>query len=129
MRYHCGKLWLGKAEALGDAAYETRIIALTMAASDAANMGRLDEAERYFDAVLRESEAHADLLHLGGAYSNRSLLWFARKDAVRVFEDLARATKPRYMRLEARFNVRGGIYTTVIAEHRKKGWRGEMPAK
>ena len=29
------------------------------------------------------------------------------------------------MRLDARFNVRGGIYTTVVAEHRKKGWRGE----
>jgi hypothetical protein len=28
------------------------------------------------------------------------------------------------MRLEAKFNVRGGITTTVIAEHRKKGWRG-----
>jgi 7-cyano-7-deazaguanine reductase len=33
------------------------------------------------------------------------------------------------MRLEARFNVRGGIYTTVIADHRKKGWRGSMPLK
>ena len=43
----------------------------------------------------------------------------------RILDDLARATKPRYMRLEARFNVRGGIYTSVIAEHRKKGWRGE----
>ena len=43
----------------------------------------------------------------------------------RILDDLARATKPRYMRLEARFNVRGGITTTVIAEHRKKGWRGE----
>ena len=41
--------------------------------------------------------------------------------------DLARATLPRLMRLEARFNVRGGIYTTVIAEHRKKGWQGTMP--
>jgi 7-cyano-7-deazaguanine reductase len=30
------------------------------------------------------------------------------------------------MRLEAKFNVRGGIYTTVIAEHRKKGWRGAV---
>ena len=29
------------------------------------------------------------------------------------------------MRLTARFYVRGGIFTTVIAEHRKKGW---MPA-
>jgi len=43
----------------------------------------------------------------------------------RILDDLVRATKPRYMRLEARFNVRGGIYTTVVAEHRKKGWRGE----
>jgi 7-cyano-7-deazaguanine reductase len=43
----------------------------------------------------------------------------------RILDDLVSATKPRYMRLEARFNVRGGIYTTVIAEHRKKGWRGE----
>jgi 7-cyano-7-deazaguanine reductase len=40
-----------------------------------------------------------------------------------------RATQPRYLRLEARFNVRGGIYTTVVAEHRKKGWRGELPAR
>jgi 7-cyano-7-deazaguanine reductase len=27
------------------------------------------------------------------------------------------------MRLEAKFNVRGGIYTSVVAEHRKKGWK------
>jgi hypothetical protein len=33
------------------------------------------------------------------------------------------------MKLEARFNVRGGIYTTVIVEHRKKGWRGESAPK
>ena len=43
----------------------------------------------------------------------------------RILDDLVRETKPRYMRLEARFNVRGGICTSVIAEHRKKGWRGE----
>jgi 7-cyano-7-deazaguanine reductase len=47
----------------------------------------------------------------------------------KILNDLARATQPRLMRLEARFNVRGGIYTTVIIEHRKKGWRGEMPAR
>ena len=45
----------------------------------------------------------------------------------RMLDDLARATRPRLMRLEARFNVRGGIHTTVIAEQRKKGWRGAMP--
>jgi 7-cyano-7-deazaguanine reductase len=26
------------------------------------------------------------------------------------------------MRLTAKFNVRGGVYTTVVAEHRKEGW-------
>ena len=41
----------------------------------------------------------------------------------KILDDLARATQPRLMRLEARFNVRGGIYTTVVAEHRKKGWK------
>ncbi|MGE0876864.1 MAG: preQ(1) synthase [Burkholderiales bacterium] len=41
----------------------------------------------------------------------------------RILGDLAAATRPRYMRLSARFNVRGGIYTTVVAEHRKKGWK------
>jgi 7-cyano-7-deazaguanine reductase len=45
----------------------------------------------------------------------------------RILGDLVRAVRPRLARLEARFNVRGGIHTTVIAEHRKKGWRGAMP--
>jgi 7-cyano-7-deazaguanine reductase len=39
----------------------------------------------------------------------------------RILEDLVKATKPRYMRLTAKFNVRGGIYTSVVAEHRKRG--------
>ena len=41
----------------------------------------------------------------------------------RILDDLARAVKPRYLRLAARFYVRGGIFTTVIAETRKRGWR------
>ena len=41
----------------------------------------------------------------------------------RILDDLVRATRPRYMRLEARFNVRGGIHTSVVAEHRKRGWK------
>jgi 7-cyano-7-deazaguanine reductase len=43
----------------------------------------------------------------------------------RMLDDLVKATKPRFMRLEARFNVRGGIYTSVFAEHRKRGWTGK----
>ena len=41
-----------------------------------------------------------------------------------ILEHLAAATQPRFMRLTARFNVRGGIYTTVVAEHQKPGWKG-----
>ncbi len=41
----------------------------------------------------------------------------------RVLDDLVRATDPRFMRLTARFYVRGGIFTNVVAEHRKPGWQ------
>ena len=41
----------------------------------------------------------------------------------RILDDLAAATKPRYMRVTARFYVRGGVFTTVVAETRKRGWR------
>jgi 7-cyano-7-deazaguanine reductase len=47
----------------------------------------------------------------------------------RILDDLVAATKPRYMRLTARFYVRGGIFTTVVAQHAKAGWKaGAMPA-
>ena len=41
----------------------------------------------------------------------------------RILNDLVEATGPRFMRLTADFNVRGGIYTTVVAEHRAAGWQ------
>jgi 7-cyano-7-deazaguanine reductase len=41
-----------------------------------------------------------------------------------ILNDLVAATAPRFMRLLAEFNVRGGIYTTVTAEHRRPGWSG-----
>jgi len=40
----------------------------------------------------------------------------------RILDDLVAATRPRFMRLTAEFNVRGGIHTTVVAEHRAAGW-------
>ena len=43
-----------------------------------------------------------------------------------ILDDLVGALEPRYMRLEARFNVRGGLHTTVRAEHRKTGWTGQI---
>ncbi len=40
----------------------------------------------------------------------------------RILDDLVRTLEPRYMRLTAKFFVRGGIFTNVVAEHRQPGW-------
>ena len=40
-----------------------------------------------------------------------------------ILGDLVGAISPRFMRLTAKFYVRGGIFTTVVAEHRKRGWK------
>ncbi len=40
----------------------------------------------------------------------------------KILDDLVQALDPRYMRLKAKWWVRGGIYTTVVAEHRQSGW-------
>ncbi len=44
-----------------------------------------------------------------------------------ILDDLVRACAPRFMRIRAEFNVRGGIYTTVVAEHRAPGWSAPGP--
>src|SRR5580693_409086 len=44
-----------------------------------------------------------------------------------ILRDLVNATAPRFMRLVAEFNVRGGIYTSVVAEHRQPAWIGPEP--
>jgi len=40
-----------------------------------------------------------------------------------IVDDIVRATNPRFIRLTAKWYVRGGIYTTVVAEQRQKGWK------
>ena len=47
----------------------------------------------------------------------------------RILDDLAAAMKPRYMRLTAKFYVRGGIFTNIVAEHRKAGWKPSAVVK
>jgi 7-cyano-7-deazaguanine reductase len=44
-----------------------------------------------------------------------------------ILATLVAATAPRFMRLSAEFNVRGGIYTTVTVEHRRPGWIATPP--
>lgn len=44
-----------------------------------------------------------------------------------ILDDLVAATNPKFMRVTAKFFVRGGIFTNVVAEHRKAGWKPETP--
>lgn len=41
----------------------------------------------------------------------------------KILNDMVAIAKPRFMRLTARWYVRGGIFTTVIAEHQARGWK------
>jgi len=57
-------------------------------------------------------------------------MWSFRDEGVfheavtnRILDDLVAAIRPRFMRLTARWYVRGGVFTTVVAEHRKRGWK------
>ena len=40
-----------------------------------------------------------------------------------IVDDIVRVADPRFIRITAKWFVRGGIYTNVVAEHRKKGWK------
>ena len=62
-----------------------------------------------------------------GAYRNRGA--FHEAVTNQVLDDLVTAIAPRYLRISARWNVRGGIYTTVVVEHRKRGWRPLPPVE
>jgi 7-cyano-7-deazaguanine reductase len=57
---------------------------------------------------------------------------FHEKVTNTVLDDIVKATRPRFVRITADWNVRGGIYTDVVAEYRKKGWkpapRVDLPA-
>lgn len=44
-----------------------------------------------------------------------------------ILDTLSSCTKPKYMRLTAKFYVRGGIFTTVVVDHTKKGYTLKQP--
>ena len=57
-------------------------------------------------------------------------IWSYRDEGVfheavtnQILDDLVAVLKPRYLRIIARFYVRGGIFINVIVDHRKKGWQ------
>ncbi len=61
-------------------------------------------------------------------------IWSYRDEGVfheavtnRIVSDLVDACQPRFLRLRAEFNVRGGVYTDVVAEYRRAGWQPPAP--
>lgn len=83
--------------------------------------GQPDFATLYLDYIAEEQCVELKSLKL--------YLWSFRDEGAfheavtnRILGDLVAATSPRFMRLSAEFYVRGGIYTSVVAEHRADGW-------
>jgi 7-cyano-7-deazaguanine reductase len=56
-------------------------------------------------------------------WSYRNQGAFHEKVTNDIVDDIVKATDPRFIRITAKWYVRGGIYTNVVAEHRKKGWK------
>jgi len=54
---------------------------------------------------------------------------FHEKVTNTVLDDIVEATAPRFVRVTAKWYVRGGIYTNVVAEHRRKGWKPQTPVE
>ena len=43
-----------------------------------------------------------------------------------ILDDLVNASNPKYMKLKAVFNVRGGVYTTVVCDHKSSDWKSNQ---
>ena len=83
--------------------------------------GQPDFATLYLEYVPAERCVELKSLKLY-VWSYRDEGAFHEAVTNRILDDLVRATAPRFMRLTAEFNVRGGVYTKVIAEHREASW-------
>ena len=62
-------------------------------------------------------------------WSYRNEYTFHEAVTNRILDDMVAAIKPKYMRLTAKFYVRGGIFTDIVAEHRKPGWKPKPVVK
>ena len=78
--------------------------------------------------------AYVPNLHCVELKSLKLYIWSFRNEGAfheavtnRMLDDLARACTPHFMRITAKFNVRGGIYTNVVAEHRSATWVAPIP--
>ncbi|HBE91400.1 MAG TPA: NADPH-dependent 7-cyano-7-deazaguanine reductase QueF [Gammaproteobacteria bacterium] len=90
--------------------------------------GQPDFATLYLDYIADQQCVELKSLKLY-IWSYRNEGAFHEAVTNHILDDLVKATSPRYMRLCARFYVRGGIYTTVTAQYSKPDWAGTIPSE
>ena len=88
--------------------------------------GQPDFAELFLDYIPDEKCVELKALKMY-IWSFREEGGFHEAMTNKILADLVEVTQPRFMRLTADFNVRGGVYTKVVAEHRKDGWVAPAP--
>ena len=84
--------------------------------------GQPDFAALYLDFIPDKKNIELKSLKLY-IWSYRDQGAFHEAVTNKIVDDLVKAMQPRFLRLTAKFYVRGGIFTNVVAEHRKKGWQ------
>jgi len=93
--------------------------------------GQPDFAHFTIDMVADKRCVELKLLKMY-MWSYRNEGAFHEKVTNDILDDIVKVTQPRFIRITAKWYVRGGIYTNVVAEHRKKGWKAqplvELPA-
>ena len=85
--------------------------------------GQPDFANLYLDFIPDKKNIELKSLKLY-IWSYRDQGAFHEAVTNRIVDDLVKVMQPRFLRLTAKFYVRGGIFTNVVVEHRKKGWKG-----
>ena len=84
--------------------------------------GQPDFAALYLDFIPDKKNIELKSLKLY-IWSYRDQGAFHEAVTNKIVDDLVSAMQPRFLRLTAKFYVRGGIFTNVVAEYRKKGWQ------
>ena len=84
--------------------------------------GQPDFATLYLDYIPDQTCVELKSLKLY-IWSYRNEGAFHEAVTNRILDDLVAATSPRFMRLTAKFFVRGGVFTNVVAEYRQPGWQ------
>ncbi|XXX81483.1 protein kinase [Sorangium sp. So ce134] len=105
-----------QAARLGDEGHETHIIARLLLGFILASLGRVEEAARDLDAVIRSCEERSDLMHLGAALNNRGLARALQGDRAGMIADfertiaLGRDLGQPALELVGRYNLTESLY-------------------